>query len=79
MRKTRPRIIKNPEDPIPTQIFQRAILDMSEAAKKLNNGPLKRRAVTLLIQDAVGANKISRTQIELVLDAAEELGRTYLK
>lgn len=60
-------------------ILQDTIREVAEAAKKLNNSKLKRRAVIVLLHDAIGTRKITKEQINDVLDAAEQLGKTYLK
>jgi hypothetical protein len=60
-------------------ILQKTIVEVSEAMTRFNNSRLKRRAVVVLLQDAIGPTKITRSQIEDVLDAAQELGKLYLK
>ncbi len=72
-------IEKDPENVIDVKIMEQAIEDVANAAKKLNGSRLGRRAVTLLIQDCIGQGRITRSQISDVLDAADQLGKIYLK
>lgn len=69
-----PKILPDPE--IGPELLAQAILDVSEAAKKLLNSPLKRRALLLLLRDASG---IGMDECGRVLDAAADLRRTYVK
>lgn len=55
-----------------------AIKQISGVFKKMNQGPLKRRALVILLQDMIGDTNISKKQINHVLDAAEKLDE-YLK
>lgn len=60
-------------------VLQKTIQEVSDYSKKLNDSGIKRRALVVLLQDAIGEKKISKRQIEDVLDAAQELGKLYLK
>ncbi len=55
-----------------------AITQISGVFKKMNQGPLKRRALVILLQDMIGETNISKKQINHVLDAAADLDQ-YLK
>lgn len=52
------------------------IIAIDEAVKRLLNGPVKRRAIVLLIKDQCG---ISMMEIDKVLLALGELRKAYLK
>ena len=78
-RKQKVLIEKDPENKIDVRVMEQAIVDVAEAAKKLNSSRLTQKAIILLLHDAIGARAISRQQIADVLHAAETLGRTYLK
>lgn len=58
------------------KLLASAIRDVADAARKLNNGPLRMKAITTLIQADTG---ISKRTIEDVLASAAELDRKYLK
>lgn len=60
-------------------ILQKTIQEVSDFAKKLNDSGLKREAVVVLLQQAIGTSRITRVQINDVLDGAQELGKLYLK
>jgi hypothetical protein len=66
----------NEENPEPLVVTAKAIIEISEAFIKINNSPLKRRAVVLLLQDAT---KISQRDINLILDVAPKLKDFYVK
>lgn len=55
-----------------------AITQISNVFKKMNQGPLNRRALVILIRDMVGKDNITNKQIIDVLDAASNLDQ-YLK
>ncbi len=67
------------ENAEPVEIIADAILKVSEAMDKLNNSRLSRRAIVLLIHDAIGAVYISKKQIGYVLDYAPKLKDYYIK
>lgn len=67
---------KNPDS---VQLIADAILKVSEAFEQLENSRLTRRAIVLLLQDSIGVARISRTEIESVLDYAPKLKDLYLK
>lgn len=68
---------------VPVEVIAESIVAISAGIKKLLNGPLNRKAVTLLIQHSAptGRNgqKISQGDINDVLDGIESLEKTYLK
>ncbi len=67
------------QDEVATEVMADAIVSLSDAVKKLLDGPLNRRAVVVLIQDAMGGrNAVSRDGIEAVLDSAASLKEKYL-
>lgn len=77
--KPKPPIIKKDKDnPEPTEVIAKAIIEVAEAARKLNGSKLKRRAVVLLLKDMTG-NSVSNRDIEMVLDCAAELDKRYIK
>lgn len=50
-----------------------AITQISGVFKKLNKGPLSRRALVILLKDMIGPDNINNKQINFVLDAAQNL------
>lgn len=66
-----------PEDPGPTlETIAEEIRSLSERMRKFNDGPLKRRAVVILLKDITGLNQ---GQINAVLDGLEALEDHFLK
>lgn len=64
-------------NPEPIEILAQSIIDVSEAAKKMLSGRLKKYTIVLLLQNACG-NRVTRSQIEEVLDNAAKLKDLYL-
>lgn len=56
------------------EAIRRNILAVGDAAKKLLNSGMNRRAISVLINDATG---ISKKDILAVLDAARDLPKLY--
>ena len=72
-------IIKNTaEKPVAQEILAESIVAVAKAASVLLSGPLKRRAIFVLIRDAT-SHTVSLNDIEKVLDAAADLQRRYVK
>lgn len=69
----------NEENPEPVELIAKSIVSVSEGMQKINNAGLTRRALIVLLQDAIGAGNISRNQIELVLDHLGTLKQRYCK
>ena len=65
------------EENIAPALLAKAICDVADAAKTILGGPLKRRAIVVLLQDSIGPG-ITKKQIEQVLDAAADLKRSYV-
>lgn len=79
MKKQTITIKTNEENPESIELIAQSIIQVSEAFEKINRSPLKRKAIVLLIQDAIGATKIGKKEIELVLDYAPKLKDYYVK
>jgi len=72
-------VVKDPEQDIPVQVLERAIVEIANSFKKLLASRLKTRAIVLLIQDAAGPVNVTRGQVEAVIFAAADLERHCLK
>jgi len=73
--------VKQPEPPnpeIPVEVLAQAIVDLSAAFKKVQNGPLSQRALVLLIQDATSP-KVSQDDIKRVLNVLPELENIFVR
>ena len=73
------RIKKNDENPESAELLAQSIIQVADGFNKVLNTPLSRRAVVVLLQDGIGATKITKGQIELVLDALPRLKGWYIK
>jgi hypothetical protein len=65
---------QQPDEPIAVEVIARAIIDISDAMKKLSTSGLKRRAIVALIHDHSG---IGKRDIEIVLNNLESLRETW--
>jgi hypothetical protein len=72
----KPPAIVDPESEVAPELLAKAIVQVSDAAKKLLGGPLKPRALLLLLRDASG---VGMDDCERVLNAAADLRRRYVK
>lgn len=73
------KIKKNPENPESAELLAQSVIQVAEGFQKILNTPLNRRALIILLQDGIGATKITKGQIELVLDALPRLKGWYIK
>lgn len=55
------------------ELLASSIVQVSEGFQKVLNSPLNQRALLVLLQEAIGATKISKTQIKLVLESLPHL------
>lgn len=69
-------IKQSPEKEVPVEVMAQAVVDLSRAAKRLLNGPLKRDAIIVLIKDKTN---LTKGVIAAVLDQLEDLERTWVR
>ena len=62
-----------------TDEIAEAVKTVSEAAQKMENSGLNRRAILVLLQESIGSRRVTRDQISLVLDHLPRLKAIYLK
>lgn len=79
MAKERIKIKKDDENPEATELLAKSIIQIAEGIEKINKGRLTRRAIVVLLQDMVGSSKLSKIQINLVLDNLPRLKAWYIK
>lgn len=72
------KVVQDPGDEVPREVLAKAVVEVADAAKRLLNGPLTKRAVIVLVQDAC-KGQVSRAVVEVVLDAASDLKRLYVR
>lgn len=73
------KIKKNEENPESVELLAQSIIQVAEGFEKVLNSKLTPRALEVLLQDAVGASKITRSQLRLVLEALPRLKGWYIK
>lgn len=76
MTKAKITVKQDEEKPVAAEIFAKAIVDISDAMKKLNATRLTRAAVVTLIHDR---SRLPKYQIELVLNNLDCLEAHWLK
>lgn len=70
-------IVKSTEEnPEPLELIAKAIIQVADAFKKIEAGPLKRKTVVLLLQDQTS---LSQKAINSILDVAPKLADHYVK
>jgi len=75
----KPIIKTNQQNPESTELIAESIIKIAEGFDKINKSQLTRRAIVLLLHDAIGSTKIGKKEIEMVLDAAPQLKKHYIK
>lgn len=80
------KVVKNEENPEPTQVLAEAIIKISEAFNELRNSDLNEEAIIVLIVDScppVGAGtqrkRISKPTVRAVLKTIRELKGRYCR
>ena len=73
------KVKKNEENPESVELLAQSIIQVAEASQKLLNSGLTERAIAVLLQDGIGASKISKSQIYLVLNNLPRLKAWYVK
>ena len=74
------KIVKDENDPEPMELMAKSVIQISDAFEEIQkNGMLKQRTIILLLHDLIGASKINKTQIALVLDNLPRLKAWYVK
>lgn len=67
---------QDPDKPVTTEILAQAIVDIAAAMKRIDQGRLTRRALTVLLKDQTG---VPMGTIDAIFNALASLERTYLK
>lgn len=69
-------VVQDPDKPVATEIMAQAIVDIDKAFKSILNAGLNRNALVVLLYHAT-AGSVNKTQINHVLDAMDDLRKTY--
>jgi len=73
------KIKKNEENPESVELLAQSVIQVAEGFEKMLKTPLTLRAIIVLLHDGIGASKITKSQIKLVLDALPRLKGWYVK
>lgn len=73
------KIKKNEENPESVELLAQSIIQVADGFEKLLSSKLSQRAYEVLLQDCIGAGKITKQQIRLVLEALPRLKAWYIK
>lgn len=74
--KSNIKVKLNEETPEPVELIASSIITIAEAFEKIQNSPLNRRGLVVLIKDETG---LSNRDINAVLDSLTELKTLYIK
>jgi hypothetical protein len=64
------------QNPEPLELIAKSIIELSDAFKKIEEGPLAEKTIVLLLQDATG---LTQRDIKAILHAAPRLKNWYVK
>ena len=73
------KIKKNEENPESVELLAQSIIQVAQGFEKILKGSLNNRGLIVLLHDAIGASKITKTQIKIVLDALPRLKAWYIR
>ncbi len=73
------KIKKNEERPESVELLAQSIIQVAKGFELVLNSQLTQRALIVLIHDAIGQAKITKSQIRLVLEALPRLKAWYIK
>lgn len=73
------KIKKNEDAPESVELLAQSIIQVAEGFQKVLATPLSERALIVLLHDGIGAGKITKAQIKLVLEALPRLKAWYIK
>lgn len=79
IKKPNIRIVKDEVKPESVELLAKSIVEVAEGFEKLQKSSLNQRALVVLLQEGIGAAKISKVQIRLVLDNLPKLKAWYIK
>ena len=70
------KVIKNEENPEPTEVLAEAVIRISENLQKLEKSGLNKRAIVVLVHDYT---KVAKRDIELILESLAVLKGWYCR
>ena len=73
------KMVKDSENPESLELLASSVVRVADGFEKLLNSSLHERAYLTLLHDYIGAGKITKKQIKLVLDSLPRLKSWYIK
>jgi hypothetical protein len=73
------RIKKNEENPEGADLLAKSVIQVADGFQKVLGTPLTERGIVALLHDGIGHSKITRKQIQLVIEALPRLKGWYIK
>lgn len=61
------------------ELLAKSVVQVAEGFEMIKKGPLSQRALIVLLHDGIGASKITKSQIKLVLESVPRLKAWYVK
>lgn len=76
MNKTKVNVVQEKDKPVEVSVLAQAIVDISDAAKRLSRSGLNRKAIVILLSHQCG---LGQGTVRAVLDGIADLEATYLR
>jgi len=73
------RIKKSEENPESAELLAQSVIQVAEGFQKVLATPLTQRGLIVLLHDGIGQAKITKKQIQLVIEALPRLKGWYIK
>ena len=73
------KIRKNEENPESAELLAQSVIQVAEGFEKVLKTPLTQRGLIVLLHDGIGQAKITKSQIQLVLEALPRLKGWYIR
>lgn len=73
------KIKKNKENPESVELLAKSVIQVAEGFEKILKTSLTQRGIIVLLHDGIGQQKITKSQIKLVLEALPRLKAWYIK
>lgn len=74
--KKKPKIVDDPEEVVPVEVLATEIQKISKGMQAIERGPLRRRAIEILLHDMT---KVNISTIRVVLNGISALEKEYCK
>ena len=73
------RIKRNEENPESAELLAQSVIQVADGFAKVLSTPLNQKAIVTLVRAGIGESKITKGQVEMVLDALPRLKGWYIR